>query len=214
LEGAMGDSGDGLVFGQIGFRSDSASTNKATGTALETLSGTLSAAIPARSGLSTRIRMPFYLIPGDLLLLSPLYLFKPDTYTQMAVTAGNGGLIPWQQGWSTSIGRFQFVLGRELGATWYGLSGADQLAAPSDPPGGLGRVVNYKSVFYDLPILEYRPYRSFGSNQSSTLMFQLFAGADVPYDESVESPVGAPPVKLRTIYSLGLRMVFDWRYYY
>ena len=215
LEGAMGDSGDGLVFGQIGLRSDTASTNKATGTALETLSGTLSAAIPARTGLSTRIRMPFYLIPGDLLFLSPLYFIDRDTYTNMAVTAGNGGLIPWQQGWSTSIGRFQFVLGRELGATWYGLlSGGDQLAAPSATPGGLGRVVNYKSVFVDLPILEYRPYRSFGSNQSSTILFQLFAGADYPYGDSVESPVGASPVSLRPAYSLGLRMVFDWRYYF
>ena len=215
LEGAMGDSGDGLVFGQIGFRSDTASTNEATGTALETLSGTLGAAIPARSGLSTRIRMPFYLIPGDLLLLSPMYFISRDTYTGMAVTAGNGGLIPWQQGWSTPIGRFQFVLGRELGATWYGLfSGQDQLAAPGATPGDPGRVVNYKSVFFDLPILEYRPYRAFGSNQSSTILFQLFAGADIPYDESVQFPVGAPPVQLDPIYSLGLRMVFDWRYYY
>jgi hypothetical protein len=41
----------------------------------------------------------------------------------------------------------------------------------------------------------------------------LFAGADVPYGESIESPPGAPPVSLRTVYSLGLRMVFDWRYY-
>jgi len=214
LEGALGDSGDGLVFGQIGIRAETPSSMKAQGTALGTLGGSLGAAIPARTGLSARIRMPFYVVPGDLLFLSPLYLADPAAYTQMAVTAANGGLIPWQQGWATGIGRFQFVLGRELGVTWYGLfSGQDQLAAPSDPPGGPGRVVNYKSVFFDLPILEYRPYRAFASNQSSTLMFQLFAGADVPYGESIESPAGAPPVSLRTVYSLGLRMVFDWRYY-
>ena len=39
----------------------------------------------------------------------------------MAVTAANGGLIPWQLGWATRFGRFQFVLGREIGATFYGL---------------------------------------------------------------------------------------------
>jgi hypothetical protein len=213
LEGALGESSDGLVFGQIGFRADTPSTNKAEGTALGTLPGSLSAAIPARQGLSTRIRMPFYLIPFDLLFLSPMYLIDRDTYTHMAVTAADGGLIPWQQRLATRYGSFQFVLGRELGATWYGLGGEDELAAPSDPPGGAGRVVSYKSLSFDLPILEYRPYRAFSSNQSSSLVFQLFAGADVPYDASIESPSGAPPVDLRTIYSLGLRMVFDWRYY-
>jgi len=213
LEGALGESSDGLVFGQIGFRADTPSTNTAEGTALGTLGGSLSAAIPARQGLSTRIRMPFYLIPFDLLFASPMYFIDRDAYTHMAVTAADGGLIPWQQRMATRFGSFQFVLGRELGVTWYGLGGQGELAAPSDPPGGLGRVVSYKSVFFDFPIVEYRPYRAFSSNQSSSLVFQLFGGVDVPYDVSVESPAGAPPVDLRTIYSLGLRMVFDWRYY-
>ncbi|MGB8436506.1 MAG: hypothetical protein WCE38_19845, partial [Burkholderiales bacterium] len=214
FEGALGDSGDGLVFGQIGLRAETPSTNKAQGTVLGAVGGSLGAAIPSRTGLSARIRMPFYVVPGDLLFMSPMYWIDRTAYTQMAVTAANGGLIPWQQGWATPIGRFQFVLGRELGVTWYGiLAGEDQLLAPSDPPGGLGRVVNYKSVFFDVPILEYRPYRAFSSNQSSSIVFQLFAGADVPYGESIDSPRGAPPVNLRTIYSLGLRMVFDWRYY-
>jgi len=214
LEGAMGSSGDGLVFAQIGMRADTASTNDAEGTALENLGGSLSAAIPARGGVSARVRAPYYLIPGDLLLLSPMYLFDRERYMEMAVTAANGGLIPWQQGWATRFGRFQFVLGRELGVTLFGILGDTQLAAPSDPPGGLGRVVDYKSVYLDLPILEYRPYRAFSSNQSSSVIFQLFAGADLPYDESVKNPKDAPQVNLDPIYSLGVRMVFDWRYYY
>jgi hypothetical protein len=74
-------------------------------------------------------------------------------------------------------------------------------------------VVNYKSTYYDLPILEYRPFRSFSSNQSSAVLFQLFAGMDVPYGYSSVASVGGPPVKLSPVYSLGLRMVFDWRYY-
>ncbi|MEJ2470304.1 MAG: hypothetical protein P8Y96_04215 [Desulfuromonadales bacterium] len=214
LEGALGDGGDGLVFAQIGFRADSHSTNKTEDTVLEGLSGSLSTAIPARTGLSARLRMPFYLVPGDLLLLSPMYFLDRDMYTQMAVTAANGGLIPWQQGWATRFGRFQFVLGRELGVSWFGVLGETQLAAPSAVPEGRGRAVSYKSLFFDLPILEFRPYRAFGGNQSSALQFQLFAGLDLPYGESVESPIGAPPVDLDPIYSLGLRMVFDWRYYF
>ena len=214
LEGTMGDAGDGLVFGQLGLRADTASTNNAEDTALENLGGSLSAAIPARGGLSARIRMPFYLIPGDLLLLSPMYLFDRERYMQMAVTAANGGLFSLEQGWATRYGRFQFILGREIGATMFGTLGNDQLAAPSSPPGGAGRVVDYKSIYLDLPILEYRPYRAFSSNQSSSVIFQLFGGADIPYDDSVSYPPDAQPISLDTVYSLGLRMVFDWRYYY
>jgi hypothetical protein len=213
LDGVMGEAGDGLVYASIGFRSDGPSTSRLSESFDGSRSGNLSAAIPARSGLSLRFRMPFYLIPGDLLLLSPLYLINPKAYTSMAVTAGNGGLIPWQSGYATAIGHFQFVLGRELGVTLYGLGGHDQLVAPREP-GVPARVVSFKSTAYDLPIAEYRPYRAFSTNQSSSVLFQLFANADVPRSASTDFPVGAPTPEWRTVWSIGLRLVFDWRYYY
>ncbi|HYP72121.1 MAG TPA: hypothetical protein VEP93_14630, partial [Variovorax sp.] len=80
--------------------------------------------------------------------------------------------------------------------------------------GDFGRVVNFKSTSYELPIAEYRPYRAFSTNQSSSVLFQLYAAADVPRGGSVRFPVGAPPPELRTVWSLGLRLIFDWRYYY
>ena len=83
----------GSPFFSSAYTADGASTNKISDTGLGTLGGSLSAAIPARSGLSTRIRMPYYLIPGDLLFLSPMYFFNPEKYTQLAVTASNGGLL-------------------------------------------------------------------------------------------------------------------------
>ncbi len=213
LEGVMGDAGDGLVFGSLGFRGDASSTNSVDNSALSQEGGSITAALPARTALSTRVRMPFYLVPGDLLFLSPLYLISPKKYEAMAVTAGNGGLIPWQAGWATAIGRFQFVLGRELGISFYGLGGDTRVLAPGATPGAPSRVVDYKSILFDLPILEYRPYRSFASNQSSTLLFQLFTSADVPYSSSIVTPAGAPNADLRTVWSVGLRLVFDWRYY-
>jgi hypothetical protein len=211
----MGDAGDGLVYASLGFRSDSPSTNRLKDFQGGSFAGTgnFSAAVPARAGLALRLRMPFYVIPGDLLLMSPLLLINKTAYTNMAVTAGNGGLIPWQQGWATGIGRFQFVLGRELGITFYGLDGHDQLIAPAVDASG-PRVVNFKSISYDLPIAEYRPYRAFSTNQSSSVIVQLFANADVPRSTSIAYPLGAPVPDLRTIWSLGLRLVFDWRYYY
>jgi len=74
--------------------------------------------------------------------------------------------------------------------------------------------VNFKSTAYELPILEYRPFRSFSENQSSSVVFQLYAGADVPHGAKVALPAGAPAPELDTIWYLGLRMTFDWRYYF
>jgi hypothetical protein len=214
LDGVLSEAGDGLVYAQIGLRSDAPSTNRFTENFPGATSGNLSAAIPARTGLALRFRMPFYLVPGDLLLLSPLYLANRDAYTKMAVTAGNGGLVPWQQGWATGFGRFQFVLGRELGITFHGLDDRDQLIVPRASPSSQARIVNFKSIAYDLPIAEFRPYRSFSSNQSSSVLFQLFAAADVPRKASTTFPVGEATPELRTVWSIGVRLVFDWRYYY
>jgi hypothetical protein len=214
LDGVISEASDGLMYASIGLRSASPSTNRFNDNFPGTTAGNLSAAIPARSGLSLRFRMPFYLVPGDLLLLSPMYLVDPKAYTRMAVTAGNGGLIPWQQGWATPIGRFQVVLGRELGIVLYGDSKHDQLIVPRSDPAGSARIVNFKTISYDIPIIEYRPYRAFTSNQSSSVVFQLFVGADVPRSASTVSPVGASTPDLRTVWSIGVRLVFDWRYYY
>jgi len=186
LEGALGESSDGLLFTSLGFRTESPSTNSFGDTGLGSLDGNLSAAIPARSALTFRLRMPYYLLPADLLLLSPMYFFNPDTYTRMAVSSANGGLLGWQQGIATPLGRFQFVLGRELGVSFYGLDGEDQLVAPATEPGETGRIVNFKSTAFEMPILEFRPYRAFSMNQSSSIVFQLYGGADVPHSSKVK----------------------------
>jgi hypothetical protein len=214
LDGVLGDAGDGLVFVSLGLRGDSASTNKVSGGALAQQAGSLSAAIPSRMGISTRIRMPFYLIPGDLLLAAPVFFVSPTTYANMAVTASNGGLIPWQQGLATSIGRFQFVLGRELGVTFFGPMGTNSLVAPAGSAGASPTVVNFRSTSYDLPVLEYRPYRAFDSRQSSAALIQLYVGADVPHGDAVVTPVGAPMPPFKRVYSIGLRVIFDWRSYF
>jgi len=214
LEGALGEASDGLVFASLGFRGDTASSNRYSMNAPNAIDGNLGAAIPARTGLTFRLRMPFYLVPGDLLLMSPMYFFNPDAYMRMAVTAANGGLIPWQQGVATAVGRFQFVLGRELGITFYGIDGKDQLLAPDPVTGGFGRIVNFKSTAYELPILEYRPFRSFSENQSSSIVFQLYGGADVPHGAKTYLPFDALTPDLDTIWYLGIRMTFDWRYYF
>ena len=215
LDGVIDEGGDGLVYFSVGYRGDTPSTNKYTEAAPAQQGGSLTAAIPARTGLTARIRMPFYLIPGDLLLLSPLYLASPKTYQGMAVTAVNGGLIPWQLGWATRFGRFQFVLGREIGVTFHGLGSEEEtLLAPGIPPGSGPRVVEFESTYLEFPILEYRPYRSFDTTQSSELILQLFGGVDIPNGGSVVYPPGAPHADLDRVYSIGIRLTFDWRRYF
>lgn len=213
LDGVVGESGDGLVYAQVGFRADSPSSGRLSNSQLAQEAGSISASIPSRVGLATRFRMPFYLVPGDLLFLSPLYFADPETYTKMAVTAGNGGLIPWQLGIATGVGRFQFVLGRELGLNFYGLLGDNDRLIIDSSGGDPGKVVDYDSIGFDFPIFEYRPYRAFSSNQSSSLFFQFFGGVDVPIHAEVVVPDGAD-VNLHPVYSLGVRFTFDWRYYY
>ena len=75
-------------------------------------------------------------------------------------------------------------------------------------------ITSTSEILFDLPILEFRPYRSFDTKQSSAVLIQLFAAADVPQNTKVTWPPGAPGVKLETIYSIGLRMIFDWRRYF
>jgi hypothetical protein len=212
LNGVMRDSGDGLAFISLGLRGDTSSTNLVSNAALARAGGNIASAISSRTAVTSRVRMPFYLIPGDLLFLAPLYFFSPERYTAIAATAANGGLIPWQSGFATGIGRFQFVLGREFGLAFYGLAGKDRVVAPGYAGAPL-RVVSYKSTALDVPILEYRAYRSFSSNQSSAVLLQLFTAVDLPHSASVVSPPSAPTPELGHVWSVGIRLVFDWRYY-
>jgi hypothetical protein len=215
LDGVIGQSGDGLIYFSVGYGGDAPSTNKYTEAAPAQEGGTLTAAIPARTGFTARIRMPFYLIPGDLLLLSPLYLVSPKAYQAMAVTSVNGGLIPWQLGWATRFGRFQFVLGREIGLTFYGFGSEDlSLLAPGVPPGSEPRVVEFKSTYLEFPIIEYRPYRSFDTTQSSALVVKLFGAVDIPNKGQTVFPSNAPAAELDRVYSIGVRIAFDWRRYF
>jgi hypothetical protein len=202
LEGVLNESSDGLVFLEFGLRAD------------RHAGGTLT--IPGRSAITARFRAPFWLIPGDLLIAGPILAFtSPVALQKMAIQAANGGLIPWQSGIATRFGRLQFVLGREVGAGFY-RNGSDHpliFSTPSVPPLGL-TVTTLKSLQLDFPIFEYRLFRTFSVNQSSSLMIQPFVGFDTPINSSVVAPVGAPKPPLHTVPLAGARIVFDWRHYF
>ncbi len=134
----------------------------------------------------------------------------------MIATAANGGLIPWQAGLLSSIGRFQFILGREIGVYLYGSTrNPDNFIVPAIQNGNdVKGVISLHSVKLEFPIVEYRPFHMFSSNQTADLKIQLFGGVDIPYHVRVVNPENIETPTIRSIPLLGLRIVFDWRYYF
>lgn len=216
MEGVLNESGDGLVFLDLGWRIDGASSMRFDDEPAIKNFGTFSAAIPSRDAYFLRLRMPFCLIPGDILIAGPiLYLTAPKTFNKMVVAAGNGGLIPWQSGIRTPIGRFQFVIGREVGICMYGTgNGPDAFLMTVDQDTKDQAVFSLYTTQFDFPILEYRPMRNFSSGQSASLVFQFYGGFDIPGKRTSVYPSDYPLPDVKTTWFAGLRMSFDWRYYF
>ncbi|HKE28201.1 MAG TPA: hypothetical protein VKB88_37890, partial [Bryobacteraceae bacterium] len=201
LEGVLNESSDGMVSIDLGVRQDSSERGGAS--------------IPGRSAVVLRWRVPFWLVPGDLIVATPALAFtNPRKLKKMVVQSVNGGLIPWQTGIATRIGRVQFVLGREIGLSFYGYTSDQNVVIPTPGLAPLNQtVVKLRSIGVDVPILEWRIFRSFSVDQSSGLGIQLYAGFDRPTSSSVVEPAGAPNPGLHTIVTGGVRVVFDWRHY-
>jgi hypothetical protein len=214
LDGVLNEAGDGLVFLEFGWRQDASSTNQFGDSDAIIPAGAITSAIPGRAAYAGRFRMPFWLLPFDLLYTAPIMLIaSPNSFAKMAVIAGNGGLISWQSGIATPIGRFQFVLGREVGAYFYGHETPnDVLLLPAGD--GTNSLVEYRSLQLDFPILEYRPFRTFSMDQSSSLLVQFTGGLDIPHSASVIYPKDSTIPEFKTTWFIGTRIVFDWRYYF
>ncbi|HWG18116.1 MAG TPA: hypothetical protein VN678_09655 [Acidobacteriaceae bacterium] len=200
LDGILNDSSDGLIFLEAGVRDDTHAAGAAS--------------VPGRAALTGRLRMPFWLVPGDLVVAGPILMFtSPAKLQKMAVGAANGGVIPWQAGISTRVGRFQAVLGREVGVSIYPKGNQHEFAMPTPGVAGGATTVSLNSLQVEFPVFEYRMFRNFSTNQSSGLMLQPYVGFDIPTAVKVISPVNAPAPDAHTIVTTGVRVVFDWRHY-
>ncbi len=217
LEALLTSGGDGQIFVQAGLLSAAKQPAHCTGCPSDTFAN-LFPAVPARSAISTRLRLPFWLIPGDLLLAIPLFFIDPGAYAKMGIAAANGGLIPWQAGISTPLGRLQFILGREVGVNFFGYAGGEDefLAQTGIDSSGIPILtpIALRSVEVDAPIVELRPFRDFATTQAASLVIQLGVALDIPTKVTLLYPTpGKEPPNLQPNWSFYFRIAFDWRRY-
>ena len=86
---------------------------------------------------------------------------------------------------------------------------------PVEGNGGTETIlIGLRSIKLDFPVLEYRPFRTFSLEQSSSLLLQFNWGVDIPTRLSVIAPVSASEPDVRPVWFVGLRLAFDWRYYW
>ena len=141
----------------------------------------------ARRGLSAQLRVPFYIVPFDLLLAAPLLSWAaPNTFTDMAIVAASGGRLGLHRAILTKVGSFQVLLGTEAGLTLFGYFGEriDNIALA--PPGAVvpypssATFISYRSLQIDIPVFQYRPLRTFATKQGLTFALQLGGGVRFP----------------------------------
>lgn len=123
------------------------------------------------------LRLPFFLVPGDLLVLAPILLpLAPRTLEGMAITASSGGVVPWQRPIATAAGRVQLVLGRKIDFLLY-----RQRLFDSFGPGASSQVFVHSSYGFGFPVIEWSPFRTFGGKNAYSVVVQLGGAVEVPY---------------------------------
>lgn len=218
-EGLTGLVGTGIAFLEAGFEAETAQKNSCGDAPGCAVIGTaaLFPQAPARTGMSLGIRMPFWLIPGDMLILGPaLALTSPAALSKVGVEAASGGLVPWQQSFTTGAGVFQFIPGREMRVVLFGYFSDILAVVPGGTlPDGSNPyvVVQFKSVQLEFPVLEWTPFRTFATQLTFAAQLQLGFSVGLIASQEVLYPVGAS-FSSGPSWSIWLRGTFDGRYFF
>jgi len=224
VEGVTGSVGTGLTFVEVGLEMSASQVDNCD--QASSCSGLGASAlfprVPARTGLRFGLRLPFWLVPGDMILLAPvLALASPRTLSNVGVAAASGGFIPYEQSVRTGAGIFQIVLGREVQGTLYGYLLGDRtvplLIVPIDNPNPGGSpygVLALKSLSLGFPVVEWTPFRTFATQVAFGLQLQLGFGVEVPLSRQLVFPTGVPAPNVSTSWSVFLRVQADGRYFF
>jgi hypothetical protein len=183
LEDVVGAMNSGTMFVSLGVLRQSDQVDECGESCGLTLGSPALPRVPSRAGFSAGIRLPFWLIPGDLLVLTPvLALASPKDLTRVAMRAASGGLIPWQRTISTPLGYFEFVAGRGASATFFGTSSRVRTFAWTSPEQTELASIGFRSVLLTFPVLEYTPLRMVSQDLTASLQIQFAYAIDIPYD--------------------------------
>jgi hypothetical protein len=166
------------------------------------------------------LRLPFWLIPGDTLLLAPiLALVSPHALASVGVAAASGGLIPYERTMLTSFGTFQVIIGREVHATLFGVLGKPSvplyIAPIGTKPDGSPEygVVAQKSILLGFPVVEWTPFRAFATQVTFATAVQLGFGVELPLSTQVQYPADKPSPSAPASWGVFMRGEFDARYF-
>lgn len=220
-ESLTGTPGTATAFLEGGLQMSAAESAKCKGDDCDLIgSSNLFPAVPARTGLRLGVRMPFWLIPGDMLVLAPvLALVAPETLNDVGVAAASGGFFPYERTIRTGAGSFQIVVGREVQATLFGYLGpANQplyIAPLRTLPDGTTEygVVSQRSLALAFPVLEWTPFREFATQLTFSALVQLGFGVEFPLKTEVLYPEGAAAFDPPPVWNVFLRGQFDGRFF-
>lgn len=218
LEGLTTNAGDGTFLLNLGVTTQSAQfDNFCSETCVdERAPGSTVPRVPARVGYLARLRMPFWLIPGDLLIAAPiLYFVSLRDLTKMGILAADGGLIPWQRVFATPIGDFQLVVGREIAVTYFDMNN-DTLFFGNAGADANGRTIynptHVRSLLFEFPLVQYRPFRAFSGRLGGSVTTQFGIGFETPIEVSPRrADLKAPGID--DTFVMFIRLFFDGRAY-
>jgi hypothetical protein len=170
--------------------------------------------VGSRSALKLAVRMPYYVVPFDLLLLAPVLMFtSPEALQSVVFASAGGGLLTIQRRWDSGIGTFQFMAGREIGLTLWGYTGHTNefIYTPGASEQTWG-VATYNSLEWDFPVFEYVPPRVFATTLA--LAAEIQAGFSVEFPNNVALRNSTAPFNLGPSWLVYLRFRLDARKYF
>jgi hypothetical protein len=157
--------------------------------------------------------MPYYVIPFDLILLAPtLLLASPEAAQDVVFRATGGGLWTLQRPISTSLGTFQFMAGREVGFTLWGMGDPNQFVAT--PADGQTLLVDFRQLELDFPVFEYQPPRAFATTLALAAQVQLGFSVQLAPTAWLPQQNNAPYPGLGASWFVYLRLRLDARKYF
>ena len=217
-----GTPGTAIAFVEGGLEMTAAQVSKCSGEGCSLIgTSSLFPAVPSRVGLRLGLRLPFWVLPGDMLVLGPvLAIVSPRRLTNVAVAAASGGLIPYERTVDTRVGTFQLIAGREIQATLFGYLGDTlvplYIAAIGTAADGTTQfgVVLEKSVAIDFPVIDWTPFRETATQLAFAGHMQLGFGIELPLHTEVLFPANAPAVSPPVVWSVFLRLPIEIRHFF